>query len=146
MKERIIEFLKTNNLTSTKFADSIGVQRSSVSHILSGRNKPSYDFIEKMLLAYPSIDAQWLITGKGIMVSNQPTLFEQEKIKKETGILTQRESNNQKKQIPQDKIIDSTEDSNNSSYLGNIMSESQKSIERVMIFYADGTFKEYKSK
>ena len=67
MKDRIIQFLKENNLTSTKFADVIGVQRSSISHLLSGRNKPSFDFIEKMLLSYPDINAQWLITGKGDM-------------------------------------------------------------------------------
>ena len=77
MKDRIIQFLKEKNLTSTKFADEIGVQRSSISHILSGRNKPSFDFIEKMLIAYPDIDAQWLITGKGNMLSNQPSLFNQ---------------------------------------------------------------------
>ena len=62
MKDRIIQFLREMNMTSTKFADEIGVQRSSISHILSGRNKPSYDFIEKMLNAYPTINAQWLIT------------------------------------------------------------------------------------
>ena len=48
MKDRIIQFLKENGLTSTRFADIIDVQRSSISHILSGRNKPSFDFIENL--------------------------------------------------------------------------------------------------
>jgi transcriptional regulator with XRE-family HTH domain len=65
MKEQIEEILTNYQLTSAQFADLIGVQRSSISHILSGRNKPSFDFIQKILLKYPHINADWLITGRG---------------------------------------------------------------------------------
>ena len=65
MKERIEEILVKYKLSSSQFADIIGVQRSSISHILSGRNKPSFDFINKILLKYPEINAHWLITGQG---------------------------------------------------------------------------------
>lgn len=64
MKDRIISFLKSRNITATEFADAIGVQRSNVSHVLSGRNNPSFTFIHKMLEAFPSIDSRWLITGE----------------------------------------------------------------------------------
>ena len=67
MKERILEFLKKENKTSSQFADEIGVQPSSISHILSGRNKPSLDFIMKMLLKYPDLSTDWLIFGKDEM-------------------------------------------------------------------------------
>jgi len=67
MKERILALLKEKQISATKLADIIDVQRSSISHLLSGRNKPSFDFIEKILRAYPDLDAQWLITGKGEM-------------------------------------------------------------------------------
>lgn len=77
MKERIIEFLKKENKTSAQFAEEIGVQPSGISHILSGRNKPSLDFVIKMLEKYSYISSDWLIFGKGKMYreAQQPDLF-----------------------------------------------------------------------
>jgi len=145
MKDRIIQFLQEKNLTSTKFADIIGVQRSSISHILSGRNKPSFDFIEKMLIAYPDLDAQWLITGKGEMNINEPSLFNHQKERENTNIITQRESNIQKSTNIDQEIPDSKQSNVNNNENVNVSSKNEKTIERVMIFYIDGTFKEYKS-
>jgi transcriptional regulator with XRE-family HTH domain len=68
MKERIIEFLRNENKTSAQFAEEIGVQPSSISHIISGRNNPSLDFILKMLTKYPSLSSDWLLFGKGSMM------------------------------------------------------------------------------
>jgi len=67
MKERIREFLKRENKTSAQFAEEIEVQPSSISHILSGRNKPSLDFILKMLEKYSFLSIEWLLFGKGEM-------------------------------------------------------------------------------
>jgi transcriptional regulator with XRE-family HTH domain len=67
MKERIIQLLDLEQLTPSKFADIIGVQRSSVSHVISERNKPSFDFIQKTLKAFPGLNAEWLILGEGSM-------------------------------------------------------------------------------
>lgn len=67
MKERIQKILHEKQLTSARFADLIEVQRSSISHILSGRNKPSMDFLEKILITFPEINGDWLITGRGAM-------------------------------------------------------------------------------
>lgn len=64
IKERIQLIIKMNNLTSSAFADSLGVQRSNISHILSGRNKPSLDLLEKIILTFPRVNAHWLITGE----------------------------------------------------------------------------------
>ena len=79
MKERIIEFLKAENKTSAQFAEDIGVQPSGISHILSGRNKPSLDFILKMLEKYKFLSTEWLLFGKGTMYKEQriPDLFNQ---------------------------------------------------------------------
>lgn len=65
MKDRLIQLLDLEHLTPSKFADLIGVQRSSVSHILSGRNKPSFDFLQKTLKTFPGLKAEWLIMGEG---------------------------------------------------------------------------------
>jgi transcriptional regulator with XRE-family HTH domain len=67
MIERIQLILQTKSLSPGKFADEIGVQRSSVSHILSGRNGPSLDFIQKILKRYTDISATWLVSGEGQM-------------------------------------------------------------------------------
>jgi len=71
MQERLHSLLDHEQLSPSRFADHIGVQRSSVSHILSGRNKPSFDFLEKTLRAFPGLRADWLLLGKGDMFSGQ---------------------------------------------------------------------------
>ena len=67
MKDRILEFLKRENKTSAQLAEEIHVQPSGISHILSGRNKPSLDFVIKMLEKYSFLSTEWLIFGKGSM-------------------------------------------------------------------------------
>lgn len=67
MVDRITLLLKARNISASQFADEIGVQRSSISHVLSGRNKPSLDFIQKILVKYPEINPDWLLFGKGAM-------------------------------------------------------------------------------
>lgn len=70
IQDRIKMVIKMHNLTSSAFADKIGVQRSSVSHILTGRNNPSLDFIEKTLTNFPRVNADWLIMGKPSTVNS----------------------------------------------------------------------------
>lgn len=67
MKERLIQLLDLEQLSPSKFADLIGVQRSSISHVISGRNKPSFDFLQKTLKAFPGLNASWLLMGEGSM-------------------------------------------------------------------------------
>lgn len=67
MNERLQQFLSAENLTSAKLADILGVQRSGLSHILSGRNYPSYEFIRTILSKFPNLSADWLLLGKGRM-------------------------------------------------------------------------------
>lgn len=67
MNRRLSQFLQAENLTQTQLADTLSVARGSVSHILSGRNKPGYDFLESLLLHFPRLNLDWLMTGKGRM-------------------------------------------------------------------------------
>ncbi|MCX6220763.1 MAG: helix-turn-helix transcriptional regulator [Bacteroidia bacterium] len=67
MKDRIVQFLVSEKISPAEFADKIGVQRSSMSHILNGRNYPSAAFIQKMLQVYPSLNSRWLMIGEGEM-------------------------------------------------------------------------------
>lgn len=133
MKERLIEFLKAHNMTSTRLADEIGVQRSSISHIISGRNNPSYDFIHKFLKYYSEINPKWLILGEGSMyVKEKQTsmAFEQQAeqpASQETAIEkeTKDEVHRKKFQPDAERTIQSTH------------------IEKIVIFYSDNRFEEY---
>lgn len=105
--QKVIDFYGES---ASSFAEKIGVQRSSISHILSGRNKPSLDFIMKVFTSYPEVELYWLLNGKGIFPTQQN---ENPKIEKNT---TQKDAKENK-----DKIID-----------------------RIVIFYKDGSFKSFK--
>lgn len=67
MNQRLLQFLSAENISQAQFADTIGVARASVSHILAGRNKPGFDFIESMSSHFPDLSLEWLINGKGKM-------------------------------------------------------------------------------
>lgn len=67
MNYRLQQFLSAENITQAQFADEIGVARAGVSHVLAGRNKPGFDFIAATAEHYPTLNIEWLITGKGKM-------------------------------------------------------------------------------
>jgi transcriptional regulator with XRE-family HTH domain len=71
LKNRLLEIITKNNLNASSFADILNIQRSNLSHILSGRNKPSLDFIEKFISKFPDEDLIWLITGNKSIQSQQ---------------------------------------------------------------------------
>ena len=72
MNERIREFLSAENKSSAQLAEEIGVQPSGISHILSGRNGPSLDFIQKILKRFPDLGAAWVVSGIGKMYPDEP--------------------------------------------------------------------------
>lgn len=64
MKERIAQILRSKNLSATEFAAKLGIQPSSISHLLSGRNNPSLDFVKKLKETFPEYNLDWIIFGK----------------------------------------------------------------------------------
>lgn len=135
MEDRINKFIVNEHITPTKFADSIGVQRSAISHILSGRNKPSFDLIQKILQKYPRISAEWLLMGRGEMYKTtiQQKLFETDN----KSIQTEIKKN--EPEIPNIQInnVDETKAKSSENRIND------KRIERIIIFYNDKSFKEY---
>ena len=71
MNTRLKQFLAAENISQSQFADTINVVRASVSHVLSGRNKPGYDFITAIMSAYPHLNIEWLMLGRGKMYRSQ---------------------------------------------------------------------------
>lgn len=73
MNQRILQFLAAENISQAQFADTIEVARATVSHVIAGRNKPGFDFIESISHHYPDLNIEWLITGKGKMYKSNST-------------------------------------------------------------------------
>lgn len=71
MNTRLKQFLAAENISQAQFADKINVVRASVSHVLSGRNNPSFDFIKAMMANYPTLNIDWLMFGKGKMYKDK---------------------------------------------------------------------------
>ena len=71
MKERIQKYMDFKNINAGELSVKLEVQRSNISHILNGRNKPSAAFIEKMLNVFPDLNARWLLTGEGNMTNTE---------------------------------------------------------------------------
>ncbi len=71
LNERIAKVIEYSRLTPSEFADEIDVQRSSISHVTSGRNKPSLEFIIKIKSRFPEILWDWLVTGEGEMLKSE---------------------------------------------------------------------------
>ena len=151
MKERILQFLKEESLTAAKFADDIGVQRSSVSHILSGRNNPGFDFIQKMLKRYPHLNAEWLIMGTGTVVKpmQQASLFDLSAQPDNTNVGEMEETVIFSAERKSEPALPPSESQAAFSLPLTGKSEelpvnlSREEIEKIIIIYKDRTFREY---
>ena len=109
-------------LSASAFADKIQVPRSSISHLLSGRNKPSLDFVLKVVKEFKDVELYWLLNGKGSFPNS----------------LAPTQTDNSTAPI-QENIPKAKSSANNDLKLP----ETAKKIERIVIFFDDGTFKEY---
>jgi len=185
MVDRIILILKTQDLSSSQFADEIGVQRSSISHILSGRNNASLEFVTKILKRFPDLNSDWLIFGKGPMYkdinnafsdksfsslqSNEPDLFSMPIVEELPDIIHQEVQEKELEPIIEeptitpDKVDISVQNKNETLYEAvekekvlvteDKVTENKKeirtdtinnkTIEKIVIFYSDRTFREY---
>jgi transcriptional regulator with XRE-family HTH domain len=152
MEERIRKFMDYKKISPSELADAIGVQRSNITHVLNGRNKPSFQFIEKMLQIYPELNAKWLLLGTGTMVDiplKSRNLFDQEietvpvqpMIEKTVEKLAAKEQMEQ--EIPDIIPTPITEKIMNNVSIQDQVFNSEKPIERIVVFYSDATFKVY---
>ncbi|MDR0754059.1 MAG: helix-turn-helix domain-containing protein [Prevotellaceae bacterium] len=145
MKDRIINFLNVEKLSPARFADIIGVQPANISHIISERNKPSLDFIQKMLKSFPQLNAEWLITGIGEMykIPKEQSLFDDKSthfFSSASKIIDNADNSKINANIEENKI-------NNDEKI-DILPESElkynnREVERIIICYSDKTFEFY---
>lgn len=113
--QKVIDFYGES---ASSFAEKIGVQRSSISHILSGRNKPSLDFVLKVLSSFPEVELYWLMNGKGVFPAETKT---------------------------EKKVSDNVLEKSIDIKTTHIPNSNNKSIERIVIFYKDGSFQNFEN-
>ena len=166
LNSRVQKIINYSELSSSEFADEIGVQRSNISHVLSGRNKPSLDFLIKIKDRFPEIQWEWLIEGKGAMIFSEneaastPSSYslEESKINDDEPIITglfsipsQEMDENTKQEevkseisepIQYNNIVENTPEISENENILETEAPSKKgnSIKKIVFFYENGKF------
>ncbi|RXG17612.1 DNA-binding XRE family transcriptional regulator [Leeuwenhoekiella aestuarii] len=135
--KRLQKVMDEYDLNATSFADAIDVGRSSISHIISGRNKPSLEFVMKIIAAFPEVELYWLLNGKGSFPKKSAVTIPPGK-----NSANQLEANfeEQKESEQKETKYQTPQEYQNQPEL---RTDSNSEIERIVIFYKDGTFKNF---
>ena len=150
MNRRLQQFLAAENISQSQFADAIGVARASVSHIIAGRNKPGFDFIENMSRTFPTLNLEWLITGKGKMYKGAqeiPVQMPSDDLfasieEPETEFVTRPEP---KVQPPVQSPVPATPKTERKTSVESLKSiGNQRNISKIIVFYDDNSYQELK--
>lgn len=143
MKDRLELILQFYSINSSRLAELLNVQRSGISHILSGRNNPSYDFLVSLLRAFPEINAQWLLTGHGNM-TNVIENIDTESINfdnNDESLVVDKESNT----IIESRVLEENNlESVNNDYIRKPDDLDGSTVEKVIILYSNGKFRDYR--
>lgn len=152
--KRLEIILDHYGLTASSFADKIDVQRSSISHLLSGRNKPSLEFIMKIIHVFPEVDLYWILNGKGNFPKEE-TYYDQSLFNDK--IANEKKSNdhieNETTLFPKNDSHENTsvfENKNEKKINTEVLEHPtptlnlESEIEQIVIFYKNGVFKVYK--
>tara|TARA_R110000868_G_scaffold102642_1_gene282709 strand:+ start:47 stop:499 length:453 start_codon:yes stop_codon:yes gene_type:complete len=140
--KRLEIILDYYSLNASGFADKIGVQRSSLSHLLSGRNKPSLDFLLKILDVFPDVDLYWILNGKGSFPKSTDMVVEQKPSLPLTNNSTEKEIGNLFSENAKEVSTVLPEKVENTNPYSSRKNE-ENEIDKIVIFYKNGTFKSY---
>ncbi|PKP01955.1 MAG: hypothetical protein CVU11_13595 [Bacteroidetes bacterium HGW-Bacteroidetes-6] len=150
MIEKIQLLMKIHQMSAADLAEKLGTERSGISHFLSGRNKPSLAFVQKLLENFPELNPDWLLLDKGSMLRNEEV--EATRNKSVSNTVTEL-------QFPVEEPVLDVKDESPIEY-GDVDKRIEKhtpdtirtqtptdeSIEKIVIFYTDGTFSAHKSR
>jgi transcriptional regulator with XRE-family HTH domain len=145
--KRLEIILDYYSLNASSFADKIGVQRSSLSHLLSGRNKPSLDFILKILEVFPEVDLYWILNGKGTFPKNTVSIEKRENQVEE--VLKQNIPAPSAEEKKSENLFSEIQNPTNRNSLEAKKNDNQNmpkdlfsdEMEKIVFFYKNGTFK-----
>tara|TARA_B100000795_G_scaffold208490_1_gene161979 strand:- start:35 stop:442 length:408 start_codon:yes stop_codon:yes gene_type:complete len=126
---RLQKILDFYNISATELSNQISFNRSTISHLLSGRNKPSLDFVMKVLQEFPEVELYWLLNGKGSFPLVKSTPSSTHPISKNTQ--------------PTEKEDYLTKDDTFPKAISNSFNDTD--LDRIVVFFKNGTFKSYKN-
>ena len=149
MREKLLKLMKSEKLSSSRLAEILEIQPSSISHILSGRNKPSYDFLVKILRRFPTLNPDWLLLDAEQMyrsneeldrhINDTNTQSSQATGSAEKMIVNSKNALNPKNESSQNSTNRPVE---NIAAVANIATDG-RTIERVIVLYTDKSFEAY---
>lgn len=131
--KRLQNILDFYGITATELSNQISFNRSTISHLLSGRNKPSLDFVMKLLEKFPEVELYWLLNGKGafpVKKEETPSSTSLEQKESIQDNLSRQQENQLKRSINPSKLAKTLD---------------QEEIERIVFFFKDGSFKSFKN-
>lgn len=132
--KRLEKILEYYSISATAFAEKMDFNRSTISHLLSGRNKPSLEFVLKLLQKFPEVEMNWLLLGKGSF----PVISSENK----NISITPKQKLVSTQEKPKDLF---SEENINIQKDNSQINKSPKEIERIVIFYRDGSFNVYQN-
>ncbi|MDD2559501.1 MAG: helix-turn-helix transcriptional regulator [Bacteroidales bacterium] len=144
MKDRIKEILDSQGLNATQFAQKVSMNVSALSHILSGRNNPGYDALQKIIVNFPQISVEWLMTGQGEMykeiLSDEPeqvSLFDENPLKADPGP--------GKGEYPAQKGLKSPQKPIKYTDNQQLITKEKAGVKirKIAVFYSDNTYEEF---
>ena len=140
MQERFKQLLEEKNLTATRFAAMIKVNASAMSHILNGRSKPGFDVLDKIAQAFPDVNLNWLISGKGSLYNNRiSTPAKEVEIPVQKNLFEEEE-----KRFPiEEKNTKAEEILRPAVSVASIPTAKGKKVKRIILFFEDGSFEDY---
>lgn len=145
MNNRLKQFLAAENITQAQFADNLNVVRASVSHVLSGRNNPGFDFIKAMMAKYPRLNIEWLIFGKGKMYKDPESPKAEPQDEGQLFPIFESESSLRIPEILHEDILPVSEQATTEiNSLDNIIQpiKGQRKVSKIIVLFDDGTFQE----
>lgn len=147
MGEKLLKLMKSEGLTSSRLAEILGTGASNISHIISGRSKPGYDLLRKILLSFPQIDPDWLLLDAESMyrkseISNTIASSATDLFSSETAVSDNRS-------LPATAPVDSSSERQNDRREDDLMdlrNLTSPSVQRIIVIYTDRTFESFTPK
>lgn len=147
MKERIVQLMDLLGMNPTQFANAIGVQRTTIQHIISGRNEPSLKIVSNIYKCFSNINLEWLLTGNGKpqispIKFNHPDIIQKTLFNNENDLFSDNSIDDFKKQNVEKKQranSDRKTDENKAvSYIKDSLPNNH--VKQIMVLYEDGTY------
>jgi len=143
MIERLQKIIQEKNMTASQFAEALGIQRSGLSHILSGRNQPSLEFIKKLMHRFPDVDIYWLLTGESSPQEThksevfQPDLFSQTEANEQKPVPEKvKPSESPSAAVKSEPVAKKTEEVPRTGQ----RTSSGSRVKKIILLYEDGTY------